>query len=60
LQAVTDHVLRRAIHGRRVDEAPAGLEEVAHHLGALVTQAAVVADIEGDPAAQADHGNLFA
>jgi hypothetical protein len=54
-QAVADHVLRRAVHGRRIDHAAAGSEEGAHHIGASIPRDLVVADIERDPRPKTDH-----
>jgi hypothetical protein len=58
-ETVTNHLLGRAIHGRGIDQAPARIEEGAHHLRAGVARNRVVADIEGDPAAEPDRGQLF-
>src|SRR5258707_4626858 len=59
-ETVSNHLLGRAVHGRRIDQTPAGVEEGAHHLRAGVARDRVVADIEGDPAAEPDRGQLFA
>src|SRR5262249_22879180 len=59
-ETVTNHLLGRAIHGRGIDQASAGIEEGPHHLRAGVARNRVVADIEGDPAAKPDRGQLFA
>ena len=58
-EAVADHPFGRAIHRRRIDQAPATIEEGLHHLGAGGAQLFVAADIEGDPGPQADGGNLL-
>jgi hypothetical protein len=42
-ETVSDHLLRRAVHGRRIDEASTGLEEGVHHLRAGVARDGVVA-----------------
>jgi hypothetical protein len=57
---VADHGLRRAIHGRGIDHAAARGKEGAHHLGAGVSRHRVVADIEGDPAAEPDQRQRLA
>src|SRR5262249_38823822 len=59
-EAITNHLLGRAIHGRGIDQASAGIKEGAHHLRAGVARDRVVADIESDPAAEPDCGQLFA
>src|SRR4029077_9939725 len=59
-ESVADDTLRGAVHRRGVDEAATLLEEGAHHGGALVAQLRVVAYVEGDPAPQADDGDLLA
>ena len=51
-ETVADDRLGRAVHGRRVDQSATLAKERAHHRGALVAQLGVVADVEGDPAAQ--------
>ena len=38
---------------------PPAVEERRHHRGAFVAQHRIVADIEGDPGAEADRGNGF-
>jgi hypothetical protein len=59
-EAVADHLLRRAVHRRRIDHPSAGLEEGAHDLRAGVARDDVVADVESDPAAEPDHGQCLA
>jgi hypothetical protein len=59
-EAVADHRFRRAVHRRRIDQRAAAIEEGLHDLRARVAQPFVVADIEGDPRAEADHGDLLA
>src|SRR5947208_10223498 len=59
-ETVSNHLLGRAVHRRRIDQAPAGVEEGAHHLRAGVARDRVVADIEGDPTAEPHLGQLFA
>ena len=53
-QAVADDVLRRAVHGRRINHAAACGEGGAHHLGAGILRDGVVAYIKRDPRAEAD------
>ena len=52
--AVADDFLRGAVHRRRVDQPPAVVKEGAHDFGAGLTPCGVVADVERDPAAEAD------
>src|SRR5215475_5531534 len=59
-ETVPDHLLGRAVHGRGIDQASAGIEEGAHHLRASVARDRVAPDIEGDPAAEPDRGQLVA
>ena len=58
-EAVADHRFGRAVHRRGIDQRAATIEEGLHHLGAGGAQLFVAADIEGDPGAQADGGNLL-
>jgi hypothetical protein len=51
---MADHILRRAIHGRRINHAAARGEEGAHHLGTGIPRDRVAADIKRDPRAEAD------
>ena len=53
-QRVADHRLGGAVHGRGIDHAAARLEEGGHDGAALGAQLWIVADIEGDPAAEPD------
>ena len=59
-EAIADDLLRRAVHGRGIDHPPAVREEGRQDLRPFVAQGLVRADIEGDPAAHADHGQLLA
>src|SRR5262249_421700 len=59
-ETVTNHLLGRAVHGRGIDQASAGIEEGAHHLRAGVARDRVVPDIEGEPAAEPDRGQFLA
>jgi hypothetical protein len=58
-QGVADDALRRAVHGRGIDQAAACLEKVPHHLGALFARRRVAAHVEGDPAAKAHQRNVL-
>jgi hypothetical protein len=60
LHGFADHVLRRAVHGRRIDQPAATGEELAHHIDRFTATLWIAADVEGDPAAKADDGELFA
>ena len=53
-QAIADHLLRRAVHGRRIDRAAAGLEERPEHLDADLPRRLVVADTERQPRPHTD------
>src|SRR5262245_31757296 len=59
-ETVTNHLLGRAVHGRGIDQASPGIKEGAHHLRAGVAHDRFAPDIEGDPAAEPDRGQLFA
>src|SRR5262245_6094660 len=59
-ETVPNHLLGRAVHRRGIDQAPARIEERSYHVRADVARDRVVADIEGDPAAEPDRGQLFA
>ena len=56
-ESVADHLLRRSVHRRRIDEATASLEEVPHDVDTRVSGGPVVADVERDPAAESDDRN---
>src|SRR5262249_2186863 len=59
-EPVPNRLRGRAVHRRGIDQAPARIEERSYHLRAGVARDRVVADIEGDPAAEPDRGQLFA
>jgi hypothetical protein len=59
LHGLTDHILGRSVHGRRIDQPAATGKELAHHVGRLTAALRVAADVERDPAAKADDGELF-
>src|SRR5919197_2958273 len=59
-ETVPNHLLGRAVHGRGIDQASAGIEKGAHHLRTGIARDRVLADIESDPAAEPDQGQLFA
>src|SRR5262249_45054067 len=60
VEAVSDDLLRGAIHGRGVDQTPARGEEGPHDLGAGIAPGRVVADVEGNPAPEPDQRQAFA
>ena len=60
VEAISDHLLRRPVHRRQVDHAPAILEEGPHDLRAGIARDDVIADIECDPGAEPDHGHCLA
>lgn len=59
-QKVTDDALGAAVHGRGIDEAPAGPEQALQYFGACAALGRVVADIEALPGADAEDGNRLA
>ena len=59
-QRVADHRLGGAVHGRGIDHAAARLEEGGHDGAAFGPQHGIVADVEGDPAAEPDRRDRLA
>src|SRR6516165_4597920 len=60
LETVPNHRLGRAVHWRRIDQSPTAVEERLHDSRTIGALPFVTADIEGEPGAQADGGNLLA
>ena len=59
LQQLTDHLFRRAVHRRGVDQLPAVGEKGLHHLDETLERGLVTADVKGSRAAEPDHRYRF-